>query len=69
MSEGGKDPPHIQKRRDSERKERERQQHEDHVKIVGALNRVADELVATENQNKTSDAKKGFREYLTIFLV
>jgi hypothetical protein len=61
MSEYGKEAPYIKKRRDAERKQQERQQHEDNVQIVSALHRVADELRATEQQDETSDRKKGFR--------
>ncbi len=63
----GRDPVEDQRARES--KERKRQQHEDNVQIVTALNRVADELVATEKQSKSAENSKAKREYLTIALV
>jgi len=60
---------YIQKRKASQRKERECQQHEDNVKIIIALNRAADELMGTKKQEKSEYSNKAFREYLTIILI
>lgn len=58
-----------QQQQNAHREERERQKHEDNMQIVSALNRVADELMTTEKQEKSYERGKAYREYLTIFLV
>lgn len=61
--------PQPQHQQDPGREARERQKHEDNAKIISALNRVADQLVATERQESRVERLKAIREYLTIFLV
>jgi hypothetical protein len=39
------------------------------MEVVGALNRIADELVATEKQEQADDDKRASRETLTIILL
>ena len=60
---------YIQKRKASGREKWERHQDQKRMEIVVAVNRVADELAATEKQEKSSEKKKGQREWLTIFLI
>src|ERR1700730_11057249 len=63
------DPAYIQKYQNAERKKWERQQHEDNVEKVRALDRVADQLITDEKEEERRDYKKSSRECLTIFLV
>lgn len=69
MPQGVEESNYIKKRRAAESEQRERQHHEDNVQIVSALNRIADELVATEQQDQADDDKRSSREKLTILLL
>lgn len=62
-------PRYIQKRNDAERKERERQQHEDNITFVRSLNAISDQLAADEKEEEGRDYKKAFRDFLTIILI
>ena len=67
--EQGGDPAKPKHDRTAGSKQRKREQHEENMEIVAALNRVADELMAAEKQNSTSEKNRKSREYLTIWLV
>jgi len=60
---------HPPQQQDSYREARERQKHEDNIKIVSALNRVADELTVTEKQQNRSDRCRAIRECISIVLI
>jgi hypothetical protein len=64
-----RDPAYIQKRQDSERKKRERQQYEAQIEIIGALNRISDQLAADEEAEKRDHRKQGCRDWATILLI
>jgi hypothetical protein len=59
----------VQAKKAADRKQQERQQHEDNVEIVRALNRVASEQKASRRQEHTYEKKKAIRECLTIIAI
>ncbi|HUC60514.1 MAG TPA: hypothetical protein VMF53_01010 [Alphaproteobacteria bacterium] len=69
LKEQWRHPAHIQKQKNAERKERERQQHNDHIQIVTALNRISDQLAADEQQESRDHRKRACREWMTIILI
>jgi hypothetical protein len=69
MQQGVPEPDYVKKRRDAENHQRERQHNQNNMQIIGALNRIADELTTTEKQEQADDNKRGSREKLTILLL
>jgi hypothetical protein len=69
MRKSIEEPNYIKKRRDAERNQRESQHHEDNMHVIGALDRIRDELVSTEKQDQADDDKRASREILTIILL
>src|ERR1700676_4246918 len=60
---------YIQKRGDTERKQRERQQHENQIEIIRALDRISDQLSTDEQQEQRDHKMKAIREWATIILI
>jgi hypothetical protein len=60
---------HIEQPQTANRDERERQQHEDQIQIVRALNRIRDQLATDEQEEQRDHTKKAFREWATIILI
>jgi hypothetical protein len=60
---------YIEQPQHSGREDRERQQHEDQIQIVRALNRLGDQLATDEQEEARDHRKKAFREWATIILV
>ena len=64
-AEGGR-PAYIKKQQDAKREERDRQ---DHQKYVEAINSIANQFAAEQQQDNASDSQRAFREKLTIALL
>jgi hypothetical protein len=63
------EPAYVKKRKEAEKKERDRQQHEDNVKIINALNSVSHQLETRIERDDTEYQKRGRREIITILLI
>jgi hypothetical protein len=63
------DSAYIQKRERAEREKRERQKHQDNIEIVGALDRLRNQLATDEQEEARDHGKKAFRDWATILLI
>src|SRR5665213_3124866 len=60
------DPAYVQKRKNAEQSRREREHHQQNI---AAINAIADQLARSQNEERTEDSNRAFREKVTICLL
>jgi hypothetical protein len=60
---------YVKQRKDPDHKQRERQNHQNNVEIILALDRISDQLATDEQQDQSDYRKRGQREITTIVLI
>jgi hypothetical protein len=63
------DSAHIEQHHEGDQKREKGHDHQYDMQVIGALNRIADKIIATAKQEQTDDNKRASRETLTIILL